>query len=119
MHTARLALAIIPLALAAECQGHGRGERGTEQRRPVDVAAHGGPGRVGRDGLARCGPVGAHGGGQLPLPYSSPMIVWAITVAGGRPSGDGASDAQTTTVTPRSGSCPANELYPGSSPVWP
>jgi hypothetical protein len=51
--------------------------------------------------------------------YSSPMILLAISVAGARPSGDGATDAQTTIVILRWGSCPVNVLYPGSSPVWP
>jgi RNA polymerase sigma factor (sigma-70 family) len=38
------------------------------------------------------------------VPYSSPMTVLAIWAAGSRPSGDGASDVQTTTVILRSGS---------------
>lgn len=48
--------------------------------------------------------------GQPPGLYSSLMIARAIVVAGGRPSGDGAVAAQTTTVVLRCGSYPANVL---------
>ena len=76
-------------------------------------------GRISWSGCPAAFPNRSPEGDGQPAPASSAMMVLAISTAGARPSGDGASDAHTTIEVPDCGSWPTKVLNPGSSPVCP